>query len=273
MDRVERESARARRAYSDLSARFANLTAAMRDGGAENETAKPAPDAQDAALSPLLSRFYATFEDRFRGSREEVRDRVAALLPEVRETLDRLGGGRVVDLGCGRGEWLEVVQQAGYDVLGVDNNEAQLGSARERGLPVLRADALEWLCAQPDGSIAVATAFHLVEHLPFPVLVRFCLEMQRVLAPGGSLLFETPNPENVLVGAWSFHLDPTHQKPLPPELLECLLDTVGFEAVRVRMLHPHPWRQGFLSKGGLPPEVVELLFGPLDYAVVASKPR
>ena len=158
-------------------------------------------------------------------------------------------------------------------MLGVDNNEAQLGSARERGSRYCGPTRLEWLCAQPDGSIAVATAFHLVEHLPFPVLRAFLpgdparARARRIAA------VRDANPENVLVGAWSFNLDPTHQKPLPPELLECLLDTVGFEAIRVRMLHPHPWREGYLSKGSLPPEVVELLFGPRDYAVVAMKPR
>jgi O-antigen chain-terminating methyltransferase len=268
----ERERGASRRAYTELAHRLSLLLEDVRRdrAGPSGEQAK---EALAASPDPLLTTFYATFEDRFRGTREDIRDRVAAFLPDARDVLAVTGGkGPIVDLGCGRGEWLEVLSRAGIPCLGIDNNEAQLAGARTHGLPVLNADALTWLKKQPPASVPMITAFHLIEHLPFAVLVQFAAEVLRVLMPGGLALFETPNPENVVVGAFTFNFDPTHVKPLPPGLTSCLMEVLGFTPVKIRPLHPDAVRDRYIREGTLPPDVAKLLFGPRDYAVLAYKP-
>ncbi|CAH1667625.1 class I SAM-dependent methyltransferase [Chelatococcus asaccharovorans] len=272
MDRGDHEWGASRRSYTELAHRLSLLLEDVRKLPAGSSR----PELQEKMAGtpdPLLTTFYATFEDRFRGSREDIRERVSVFLPEAQEAVKiAAGAGPIVDLGCGRGEWLEVLSRAGIRCLGVDNNEAQLASARAHGLPVLNADALAWLKEQPPASVPMISAFHLIEHLPFPVLTEFASEVMRVLTPGGLALFETPNPESLLVGAFSFHLDPTHIKPLPPELTTCLMEVLGFTPVTIRPLHPHPWRDRYLREKSLPPDVARLLFGPRDYAVLARKP-
>jgi O-antigen chain-terminating methyltransferase len=271
-ERGEREWVTSRRSYTELAHRLSVLLQAVGQdpAGAASTRAK---EALATSPDPLLTTFYATFEDRFRGSREEIRDRVAVFLPDARRSLAATGSeGPVVDLGCGRGEWLEVLSQAGISCLGIDSNDAQLAGARAHNLPVVSADALTWLRAQPPASVPMISAFHLIEHLPFPVLVQFAAEALRVLKPGGVALFETPNPENLMVGAFTFNFDPTHVKPLPPGLTACLMEVLGFTPVEIRPLHPDPARDHYLREGTLPTEVAKMLFGPRDYAVLAYKP-
>jgi O-antigen chain-terminating methyltransferase len=224
-----------------------------------------------AVEDPFLASFYTRFEDRFRGSRDEVRSRFRVYLPEIE---DLAAGGRelrIVDLGCGRGEWLELLRDSHLRAIGVDTNDVQLADARALGLTVERADALAYLEGQPDASIDVITSMHLVEHLPFPTLMALLREMARTLRPAGRIIVETPNPESVVVGAYKFHLDPTHTRPLPPELLATLVEFVGFVDVRTVRLHPDP-RLERLAAGGFDREAAEVLFGPRDYAVIASRP-
>ncbi|MFC7398867.1 methyltransferase domain-containing protein [Chelatococcus sp. GCM10030263] len=271
-ERAEREWGTSRRSYTELAHRLSLLLEAIRrdPAGAAGREAK---EVLTTSPDPLLTTFYATFEDRFRGSLEEIRERVAVFLPDARSVIAATGSeGPIVDLGCGRGEWLDVLSQAGIPCLGIDNNDAQLAAARRRGLPVVSADALTWLRAQPPASIPMISAFHLIEHLPFPLLVQFAAEALRVLTPGGVALFETPNPENLKVGAFTFNFDPTHVKPLPPGLTACLMEVLGFTPVEIRPLHPDPARDHYMRDGTLPTEVAELFFGPRDYAVLAYKP-
>jgi len=270
--RGEREWGASRRAYTELAHRLSLLLEDVRRAQNVGSSHKAA-EALAASPDPLLTTFYATFEDRFRGAREDIRDRVAAFLPDASDVLAATGGkGPIVDLGCGRGEWLEVLSRAGIPCLGIDNNEAQLAGARAHGLPVLNADALAWLKEQPPASVPMITAFHLIEHLPFALLVQFTAEVLRVLMPGGLALFETPNPENLVVGAFTFNFDPTHVKPLPPGLTSCLMEVLGFTPVKIRPLHPDAIRDRYIREGTLPPDVAKLLFGPRDYAVLAYKP-
>ena len=94
----------------------------------------------------------------------------------------------------------------------------------------------------------------------------------RVLAPGGVLLYETPNVRNIVVGASSFHVDPTHKTPLPVEVLETVFDTIGFFPVETRFLHTHPKYDELVREKRLDPEIAGLLFGPQDLAVLGTKP-
>ena len=228
--------------------------------------------APEADAGPLLEAFYHLLEERYRGSRREIRDRLSIYRPDLRAARDRTGGlGLAVDLGCGRGELLEVMGQEGLRAVGIDQNRTQLRAARERGLNVEEGDALAFLRDLPDGSASVVSAIHLIEHLPFPILLLLLAEIARVLAPGGLVILETPNPRNLIVGATTFHFDPTHLKPLPFEVTQAALETVGFRNVEFRPMHASDTLDVMLRDRRLDPHIAGLIFGPQDYAALAVR--
>lgn len=212
--------------------------------------------------------FYRAFEDRYRGSRELIKQRQAVYLPFVLPL--RTSGEpppRALDLGCGRGEWLELLGENGFDASGVDLDEGMLAACRERGLSVEMADALERLASLPDNSLSVISAFHVVEHLPFEVLQTLVAQCERVLRPGGLLIMETPNPENLVVGTNHFYLDPSHLKPIPHQLLAFLVEYHGFARNTVVRVNEAP-----LHSAPSGPDLWTVLSGASpDYAVVAQK--
>jgi O-antigen chain-terminating methyltransferase len=220
-----------------------------------------------------LDALYASLEDSFRGSRSEIKERVRIYLPTVEEARAAAGSDGILDLGCGRGEWLELVGEEGRSGRGVDLNRLFVEDCRRRGLNVVEADVLAFLPSVPDESLGVVTAFHLIEHLPFDAMLELMDESLRVLRPGGVAIFETPNPENVLVSAHDFHLDPTHRRPIPSALLTWLLNARGFSRVDLLLLHPALERR--IEEGDL--EVTRrfnaYFHGARDYAVLAWKPR
>jgi SAM-dependent methyltransferase len=209
--------------------------------------------------------FYRAFEDRYRGSRATILQRLGAYRPFLLP-LTALHAP-ALDLGCGRGEWLELLAECGLAGRGVDLDAGMLAACRERGLQVEQTDALAALRAQPAASLALVSAFHLVEHLPFELVQQLIAEAHRVLLPGGLLILETPNPENLSVGAASFYLDPTHERPLPPPLLEFAVEFGGFARHRVVRLQEDPALHQEATAVGL----ITVLEGVSpDYAVVAQ---
>jgi O-antigen chain-terminating methyltransferase len=238
---------------------------------------EPVPAEVLEKLPSAMDSLYPEFQDVFRGSPEFVTASVKEYLPDIL-TLDR--HGPVLDLGSGRGEWLELLRDAGVDAYGVDTNEEFANQCQARGLKVVVGDACEHLASLGERSLAAITAFHLVEHVPTDRLIELIDLSMRALAPGGLLIFETPNPENLIVGASSFYLDPSHLHPLPPGLLAFLVEARGFTDVETRPLHPvsagillppgdtAPW-----SKDVDP--IVQVLnnrlYGAQDYAVIGRR--
>lgn len=184
--------------------------------------------------------FYHAFEARFRGSREEILQRLEAYAPLLESLASRFPRGRALDLGCGRGEWLEQLDRYGFAASGVDLDAGMLADCRERGFDVEQGAAIERLSATPDGSHVLISGFHIAEHLPFDELRQLVMECFRALAPGGVLLLETPNPENIRVATRDFYLDPTHRNPLPPALLTFLFEHTGFQSTVVLRLNDDP---------------------------------
>lgn len=216
--------------------------------------------------------FYHRLENRYRGAPEEIARRLRIYLPDVEAAVLRTGQKPVMDIGCGRGEWLGLLSDMGVEAFGVDTNAVQLDEARGQGHDVRHGDAVTFLAESADESLSVISAHHLIEHLPFDVVAWITREAMRVLAPGGLLLFETPNPANVLVGATTFHTDPTHLKPMPAPVMEVLLETAGFHPVELRHLHPHGRFEEFLAKPDFNNDLASLMFGPQDLAVLGTKP-
>jgi SAM-dependent methyltransferase len=231
------------------------------------EIVKSAPSPE---LSKLLDTFYVALETRFRGDVADIGQRQTIYLPDIEQALSKLDNKMVLDLGCGRGEWLSLLRSHGIEGVGIDTNEGQLAAARENGLAVVNEDALQFLRGQSEGRFAAVTAFHIFEHLPFPLLAEWLLEIRRVLCPGGILIAETPNPENLIVGANTFHNDPTHVRPLPSGVLAILSETLGFAVKQVRPLHPHGHLTAALKD--LPEATAYLLYGYQDYGLIVERP-
>ena len=228
---------------------------------------------------PSLEEQYASFEQTFRGEREQIKLRAAHYLGTLAGAgIDPGDEGVVLDLGSGRGEWLEVLAEHGYHGRGVDSNRGMLKASEARGHEVVEADALDYLRAQPDGSFAAITSMHMVEHMPHSVVIQLLDEALRALRPGGVLILETPNPENVLVGSCMFYMDPTHLHPIPPPLLQWTVQARGFEQVEIERLSDDrgspdlaPVSEDVPGSAQINQMVAWFTAAP-DYAVVARKP-
>jgi SAM-dependent methyltransferase len=254
-----------RQSYVEITRRMA------RSGREEIQPERPRPE-HSGEGDPFIDLFYREFEDRFRGSREEILDRLREYLPYVAFLKEEPHRGSVVDIGCGRGEWLEILREEGIDAIGVDLNERQAQAAKDLGLHVVIADALGWMGQQQDRSVSLLSAMHIIEHMTFEQVVDFLKEAARILKPGAALLIETPNPESLIVGGYKFWLDPTHVRPYPPELLSQLLASFSFGQEQVLRLHPDGRNREYRDIYGLAKPITDLLVGPLDYAILCRKP-
>jgi SAM-dependent methyltransferase len=220
-----------------------------------------------------LDTFFAAFDERFRGTRTNIKEQLRVYLTPLKEAKIGTSGSPIVDLGCGRGEWLELLQEEGMQGIGVEHNRVLVDECRQAGLNVVERDILTYLCALPDSSVSGVTGFHIIEHLPFEVLLDLFDETVRVLQPGGVAIFETPNPQNVLVSTLAFYNDPTHRTPLPSTLLKFIAEVKGLQHIKLLQLHPFPETHK-VQEAGL--EVArrfnELFYGPQDYGLVGWKP-
>jgi len=224
------------------------------------------------AFAHAFDDLYAAFEEKFRGERDDIKGRVAVYVPRIVDAELGTSDTPVLDLGCGRGEWLEVLKDRGLWARGVDTNRTMLAQCRAMGLDVTEADALAFLTETPAGSLGAVTGFHIVEHLPLPYLVSMLKETARTLRPGGIAIFETPNPENVLVGSHTFYLDPTHLNPIPPATLKFFIEAAGLHDVELVFLHPSPADERLRTADqAVEAFVNSRFFGPRDYAVIARK--
>lgn len=213
------------------------------------------------------SNFYRAFEDRYRGSRELIKSRLTVYLPFILPLQQFFDSCQGIDLGCGRGEWLELMQENGIATLGIDFDQGMLAVARERGLNVIHGDAIQFLQTQAANSQMLISGFHLVEHIPFETLRTLIQESLRVLKPGGLLILETPNPENIVVGTEKFYLDPSHHRPIPAQFLSFMTEYAGFHRVKVlRLQEPN----GLANSNSL--ILLSVLNGVSpDYAVISQK--
>jgi O-antigen chain-terminating methyltransferase len=214
----------------------------------------------------MVDSFYRAFEDKYRGSCDLIKSRLQVYLPFIQPLLHFYPKGQALDLGCGRGEWLELLNEQGFDATGVDLDDGMLQACRKKGFQVQNADAVTYMKAQPANTFCVISGFHIAEHLPFEVLKQLVTEAKRLLLPGGILILETPNPENISVGGNSFYLDPTHERPIPPNLLSFLPEHYDFQRYKVLRLYENAELIGELS-----PRLIHVIDGVSpDYAVVAQ---
>ena len=217
----------------------------------------------------IFDAMYVAFEDRFRGTREDIKKRIEIYLPYVKEARTRTKEAQVLDVGCGRGEWLELLKEQRINAKGIDINRIMVAQTKELGLNVEEADVVEYLKSQKDNALLIITGFHIVEHLPFEIMVKLFDESLRALKTGGTVIFETPNPENLMVGAYTFYYDPTHLHPIPPDTLKFVAEARGFTNVKILRLHR---RNEQTSAVGDPlHELMERMNMEQDYALIGYK--
>jgi 2-polyprenyl-3-methyl-5-hydroxy-6-metoxy-1,4-benzoquinol methylase len=223
------------------------------------EVAPAAPPAE--TTSPALDALW--FAERFRGTEEQVHEKQRFYLPYFK------GHGEVLDLGCGRGEFLELMREAGLRARGVDLNEECVAICLSKGLRAERADLFAYLDALPAAMLGGIFSAQVIEHIPperIPELIRLAASK---LATGGLLAIETPNPECLAVFATYFYLDPAHNRPVPSALLQFCMEEAGLGQVEIH--HLSPAVDSMPSLASLPADFRKAFFGGLDYAILARK--
>ena len=216
-----------------LKREVARLEAAPRSAVPAGTPAAAAPAPSDQAFAPALDAYkYLAFEDRFRGSRDEIRARMATYLPFFE------GASDVLDAGCGRGEFLELLAASGITARGLDLNHEMVETCRARGLEVAEADAVGYLSSLPDGSLGGLFAAQVVEHLQPAYLLSFLELAFHKLRPGGRLILETLNPSCWVAFFESYIRDITHVWPLHPETLQFLVVASGFTSAEIEYRSP-----------------------------------
>ena len=215
---------------------------------------------------------YISLEDHFRGDKATVHQRQMEYLPYISHIVtDQYP---LIDLGCGRGEWLQVLKENLITARGIDSNTACVAECTENGLSASLGELLNTLTQLPDASCGSITMFQVLEHLPFDIVVNVLREARRVLIPGGVFIGEVPNSETLRVGASTFWIDPTHQRPLFPAVLAFLASSIGFAGVTGKYsspLAPTP------DLTGLPDSASKIILdlhhainGPGDFALIAT---
>lgn len=211
--------------------------------------------------------FYRAFEDRHRGSRELIKERISIYLPFILPLKKLYPDTFALDIGCGRGEWLELLKEKDIHAQGIDTDESMLEACHKLDLDAVQGNGIEYLKKQPSQSAIIITAFHVVEHITFEDIQTLVKESLRVLKPAGLLILETPNPENIKVATENFYLDPTHTKPIPSQLLSFLPEYYGYKRTKVLKLQES---QDLRNQNHI--NLLQVIEGvSQDYAVIAQK--
>jgi SAM-dependent methyltransferase len=247
IDTLEAEKDERGRLVRELQERLLRLERRP-DGAPATVAAQPA-----AAALPD----YFAFESRMRGPTELVRERQRPYVDELREHAP------VLDVGCGRGELVALLREEGIEARGVDGDGDMVAYARGEGLPVEQGDLLEYLQGLPDASLGAIFAGQVVEHLPPVALTQFLGLAHAKLREGGILIAETINPLSP-IALRNFFADLTHAQPLVPDTLEQLMSHAGFRDLETRYLHEP-------DRGDATGLAADILFAPLDYAIVARR--
>jgi O-antigen chain-terminating methyltransferase len=225
--------------------------------------AAPASAATPAAGGYVNNIDWLRFAESFRGPEEEIRDR------QRHYVLRFSGSAPVLDLGCGRGEFLEAARDAGLAASGIDLSDECVALCRAKGLDAEKADLFAYLDALADQSLGGIYCSQVVEHIEPNRLPDLITLMGKKLRPGALAVIETPNPECLAIFATHFYIDPTHTRPVPARLLGFYMEEAGFGRLEVERLSPAVDSMPALAE--LPAAVREQFFGGLDYAMFGRK--
>jgi len=251
----------------DIQKQLVKLNAATKRGfsNAHCENNKILDDQPDADLAA----YYKAFEDAHRGSPADILLKQEPYIPLIASF--NIKNKSAIDIGCGRGEWLTLLKKNNFNPVGVDLNPVMVKICQEKGLDAVVSDAIDYLQNQFDESVGLITGFHIIEHVSFNVLFNMVKQAKRVLQDGGVVIFETPNPENVLVGSNTFYDDFSHKNPLTPNSVKFLFEYFGFSEVMIKRLNPNFDIKPIEGSDEVTKRMNDLLYGPRDFAVIAKK--
>jgi 2-polyprenyl-3-methyl-5-hydroxy-6-metoxy-1,4-benzoquinol methylase len=217
----------------------------------------------DSAPVEFANIDWLKFAEKFRGSEEDIRARQQMYATRFREHAP------VLDVGCGRGEMTQVLQEAGIAARGIDSNDDSIALCLAKGLDAEKADLFTYLSDLPDASLGGVICSQVVEHLPPERLPEMIRLVHAKLRSGGLLAFETPNPECLAIFATHFYIDPTHRHPIPPVLASFYLEEAGFGLIEIERLSPAI--ESMPSLAELPEAFRKQFFGSLDYVAFGIK--
>mgnify|MGYP001186679426 CR=1 FL=1 len=178
------------------------------------------------------SNYYLEFENKFRGEREKIFNLFRSYEPLIDIVIANDSSPSLLDIGCGRGEWLELCKTKFEESIGIESDYSMLKMCLDNGLNVIDGDAVEKISEFESASISVITIFHLIEHLEYNQLRRLIYECQRVLKDDGVLIMETPSIDNLIVSTKLFYIDPTHINPINPDFISFHLEKAGFSFIK-----------------------------------------
>ncbi len=184
--------------------------------------------------------FYLQFENKFRGKRDSILEQLSMYDSLVNLLLESTPQAQFIDIGCGRGEWLEKWKDSVSSCFGIESNSNMVQICLDNKLDVINGDALNTLKKIESASTHLVTMFHIIEHLPYEYLCELISECYRVLDHNGLLLVETPSIDNLLVSSRLFYLDPTHINPINPDTFLFYLDQAGFAKSKYYYIHGGP---------------------------------
>lgn len=239
--------------------------------GARAAASEPASEPSESS-SAGFQLDYVLFENRFRGSREAIKERSRFYLEYFQHCLD--GKAKILDIGCGRGEMIELFLEQRCDVLGVDLDGDMVESCTDRGLPVIKGDGIAYLEQLEDNSLGGVFLSQVIEHLTTAQLFHLLQVARQKLQPNGCIVMETINPKSFYALSNAFYMDLSHVRPVHPDTLEFVAQAAGYHSVKSVLLSPHPSMHRPLpddATGHAVRELIGAVFGHQDYALIAYK--
>lgn len=188
----------------------------------------------------MENNFYLNFENKFRGSRSSVLEKLTCYEPLLKKISEDLNEVRLLDVACGRGEWLQQCSKFGFSCTGVEINSAAANVCKDFGLNIINNDVFEVFSSCEDSSFDVISAFHFIEHIEHTKLIKFFEESKRLLSPSGVMILETPSIDNLIVASRSFYLDPTHLNPINPDSISYIIESLGFDFSKYYYINSGP---------------------------------
>ncbi len=262
-DRLDLHDGSSRRRAAIQDGRIAVLEKSGLSGGFPSSEASGGQARPEIGIPPGV---YSLFEERFRGDPAAVAEKQLFYLPLLRSL-----PGAVLDVGCGRGEFLAMLREAGIPASGVETNPLSVALGREAGLEIEEGDGIAALERRQLSSLGAVVAFQVVEHWPAGAIWAFLRAARQALEPGGVLIAETINTDS-LSALKAFFLDPTHVRPVPADALRFLAESAGFADARIEYRSPLPETERLAEGSANDERLNRLLFGPQDYALIARVP-
>ncbi|MBR5623623.1 methyltransferase domain-containing protein [bacterium] len=259
--------------FSELKEKLASGNFTVTQSGKK----EAAPSVIDDFEKAWQSADYELFEDESRGDVADIRERLEFYVPLLEKAAN--GGGLIADLGCGRGELLELLKENGLAAIGIDNNEAAVIRGKKAGLDMECKDLFAYLREAKEGSLAAVTAMHVIEHLTPSQQGEFLSLALKALKPGGLIAMETPNIMNLHVASCDFFSDITHVRPVHPVALRNRMKQMGYKDIDIKFLHPFPESEQLICDApGLGEEakknfekINDLIWGCRDCVILATK--